>query len=460
MAATSEFRYDGSVRSSVGTALTGLSVAILTQPANTSTQPGSPLASIFAAPVTNSASLSSASWLNGVMTFVFSAAPPADVVVGSYLQITGGNPAGYNGVWQVVSVSGNNVTVTTPFTLLSPANPGAYVSGGTVATSALPNPFLTDSLGNFDFYAPAGTYTIQIYDTSGRMPNPLVFADQAIVAGGAGAGSVTSVGLTMPAEFAVAGSPIVGAGSFAVTKANQNANLVYAGPGSGGAAAPTFRSLVALDLPAGTGTVTSVGIALVVPGILTGSGVAGSPIVGAGTITITLTLANQNANLVFAGPAAGGAAAPTFRALTTADAPGGLGMASTTTPLSSANILALLGTPITLVAAPGVGFRIVPLSIIIVFFGGSAAYTDAGGAVQFKIGATSLGALAANAIFLVTQSPNKRTQAFDWPGETDTAGNPSDSENQPLQISKVTNNFAAGNGTAKVYVEYVVIPTT
>src|SRR6266849_2381255 len=230
MAATSEFRYDGSVRSVVGNALTGLSVAVLTQPAVTPTQPASPLASIFAAPITNSAALSSASWLNGVITFVFSATPPADVVVGSYIQITGVNPTGYNGVWLVTGVSGNNVTVTTPFTLVAIANPGAYVSGGTVATSALPNPFLTDALGNFFFYAPAGTYTIQIYDTSGRMPNQLVFADQPIVAGGAGAGSVTSVGLTMPAEFTVTGSPLVGAGAFAVTKANVNANNVLAGP--------------------------------------------------------------------------------------------------------------------------------------------------------------------------------------------------------------------------------------
>src|SRR6267154_845323 len=136
--ATSEFRYDGSVRSAIGSALTGLSVAVLTQPAVTTTQPGSPLASIFAAALTNAATLTSASWLNGVMTLVFSGAVPADVVPGSYVQITGVNPAGYNNVWQVVSVNGLNVIVTTPFTLAAPANPGAYVAGGTVATSALP----------------------------------------------------------------------------------------------------------------------------------------------------------------------------------------------------------------------------------------------------------------------------------------------------------------------------------
>lgn len=41
--------------------------------------------------------------------------------------------------------------------------------------------------------------------------------------------------------------------------ANQNANLVYAGPSSGGAAAPSFRALVAGDIPDLSGTYAAVG---------------------------------------------------------------------------------------------------------------------------------------------------------------------------------------------------------
>lgn len=457
MAATSEFRYDGSVRSTVGGALTGLSVAVLTQPANTSTQPGSPLASIFGAPTTNSATLSSASWLNGVMTLVFSAAPPADVVAGSFVQITGVNPTGYNNVWQVVSVSGNNVIVTTPFTLAPPANPGAYVSGGTVATSALPNPFLTDNLGNFFFYAPAGTYTIQIYDTSGRMPNPLVFADQPIIAGGAGAGSVTSVGLTMPAEFNVAGSPVTASGTLAVTKANVNANTVLAGPTSGGAAPWAPRPLVTADMPAGTGTVTSIAITMSLPAFMAVA-ITGSPITTNGTINLAVTFNNQNANQFLRSPTSGGAGAMVIGPIVAADLPGVL-LQTTVTALSSAQLLALLGTPVTLVAAPGVGFTIVPISIVIAFFGGSAAYTDAGGAVSFSVGSASF-ALASNGIFLVTTTPNKALQRLIGMPATDTAGNPPTDDNAALQISKATNNFAAGNGTAKITVHYLVVPTT
>jgi len=67
-------------------------------------------------------------------------------------------------------------------------------------------------------------------------------------------GTVTSVALSAPAEFTVSGSPVTGSGTLTFTKANQNANLVYAGPSSGGAAAPTFRSLVAADIPSLSGT--------------------------------------------------------------------------------------------------------------------------------------------------------------------------------------------------------------
>ena len=67
--------------------------------------------------------------------------------------------------------------------------------------------------------------------------------------GGGGSGSVTSVGLSMPSEFTVSNSPITGSGTLTVSKATQDANEVYAGPSSGSADAPSFRALVANDIP-------------------------------------------------------------------------------------------------------------------------------------------------------------------------------------------------------------------
>lgn len=59
---------------------------------------------------------------------------------------------------------------------------------------------------------------------------------------------VSSVSLTMPAEFSVGGSPVTGSGTLAVTKANESANTVFAGPVSGIPSAPTFRALINTDL--------------------------------------------------------------------------------------------------------------------------------------------------------------------------------------------------------------------
>lgn len=66
----------------------------------------------------------------------------------------------------------------------------------------------------------------------------------------AGAGTVTSVGLSAPAIFSVSGSPVTSSGTLALSLANQSANTVWAGPSSGGATTPTFRALVADDIPA------------------------------------------------------------------------------------------------------------------------------------------------------------------------------------------------------------------
>ena len=154
-----------------------------------------------------------------------------------------------------------------------------------------------------------------------------------------GGGTVTSVGLAMPAEFTVSGSPITNAGTLAVTKATQPANEVYAGPSSGAAAAPAFRALVAGDLPGGVGTVTSV--ALTMPAEFS---VAGSPITGAGTLAVSK--ATQPANEVYAGPTTGAPAAPAFRALVAADLPGGVGTV-TSVGLTMPAEFSVAGSPIT-----------------------------------------------------------------------------------------------------------------
>jgi len=120
--------------------------------------------------------------------------------------------------------------------------------------------------------------------------------------------------------------------------------------------------------------------------------------------------------------------------------------------LSSAQILAIQTGAITLIPAPGVtGWFLNIDKIIMRLIAGSAAYTDVGGLSM---------ALASNAIFLVTTAPNRRQQVVDFAaaaagtGVTGTAANPPTEDNAAFQISKATNNFAAGNGTMHITTYY------
>lgn len=347
------YRYDLNVRSLIGQVVDGASVAVLTQPAtfpNGENQPGTPLAQIYAASSSNSANVTAASWQQGVLTYTFDAVP-ADVVPGSYFSVDGANPSTFDGaaldVYAVDMVAGT-------VQVLAQTSPGTWVSGGTVATSVLPNPLDVDNLGNAFFYATPDLYTVQIFDSEYRI-TPLVLDDQAIES--PGGGSVTSVALTMPGIFAVAGSPLTSSGTLAVTFNTQTANQVLAGPVSGSPAAPAFRNLVAADIPS-LSYAASVGLSVTVPGYMSGS-VAGSPVTSSGTLALTLGFGNQSANVVFAGPASGSVGAPSFRALVPADIPAGL--QNVTVTLTAAQLLALNATPVQLIPAPGAGFAVIPV---------------------------------------------------------------------------------------------------
>jgi hypothetical protein len=67
--------------------------------------------------------------------------------------------------------------------------------------------------------------------------------------GASGSGSVTSVALAAPGIFTVSGSPVTSAGTLTLALATETANTVFAGPTTGGAVAPTFRTQVAADIP-------------------------------------------------------------------------------------------------------------------------------------------------------------------------------------------------------------------
>ena len=64
-------------------------------------------------------------------------------------------------------------------------------------------------------------------------------------------GTVTSVGVSVPTSIlSVANTPVTTSGTIALSLATQTANYVWSGPTTGAAATPTFRALVAADIPA------------------------------------------------------------------------------------------------------------------------------------------------------------------------------------------------------------------
>jgi hypothetical protein len=165
-------------------------------------------------------------------------------------------------------------------------------------------------------------------------------------------GTVTSVALTAPAEFSVSGGTVTTNGTMALSWASAVQNRVFAAP-SGSSGTPSFRALVAADLPLssinvntlssgaatsgyvptangsggiawaaapGSGTVTSVALSL--PAIFS---VSGSPVTGSGTLTASL--ASQSAGRVFASPV-GSSGTPSFRVLDPTDLPAMVGASS------------------------------------------------------------------------------------------------------------------------------------
>lgn len=66
---------------------------------------------------------------------------------------------------------------------------------------------------------------------------------------GGGGGTVSSVSVTVPPWLSVSGSPVTTNGTIAITSAAEAANTILAGPALGANAVPSFRALVAADIP-------------------------------------------------------------------------------------------------------------------------------------------------------------------------------------------------------------------
>lgn len=200
----------------------------------------------------------------------------------------------------------------------------------------------------------------------------------------------------------------------------QLASTVFAGPAAGGPVAPTFRSLVLSDIPnlaslyqpldSDLTAIASLGTTAYGRGFLVlADATAARTYIGAGTVTsfssgglsplfttnvatstttpaLSFTLNTQAANMVFAGPAAAGPLAPSFRALVAADIPNLSGLYQ---PLDGdlTAISALTGTNTIYYRSAADTWSPVVIGAGLTFTGGTLIATGgSGGAVDAIIG--------------------------------------------------------------------------
>lgn len=172
--------------------------------------------------------------------------------------------------------------------------------------------------------------------------------------------------MSVPAILSVSGSPVTNAGTFTLTLASQAGNTVFAGP-NGASGTPTFRSIVAADVPVlnqnTTGTATyAINI--------TGGGAGGVPYQSAASTTSILSAGSSGQLLQ-----SNGAAAPSWvnqSSVTAGGISGVLAATSGGTGLSasgsSGNVLTSNGSA--WVSSPPVSS--VPTGTVVAFAGSSA----------------------------------------------------------------------------------------
>ena len=127
--------------------------------------------------------------------------------------------------------------------ILSIAGPGAFTTLSTTQTIT-GNKTLS---GTINFTGTGASSAVGV--TQANTDNSTRLATTAFVKSqGYGTGTVTSVGLSLPSLITVSNSPVTGTGTLTGTLANQSANTVFIAP-NGSTGAPTFRLLVAADIP-------------------------------------------------------------------------------------------------------------------------------------------------------------------------------------------------------------------
>ncbi|MGA7029017.1 MAG: hypothetical protein WBY24_10235, partial [Candidatus Acidiferrales bacterium] len=107
-------------------------------------------------------------------------------------------------------IAGATITVCQATATGTPCSPLATIYTDATLTVASPNPFQTDGIGNYHFYAPAGRYLVQIAgpQITGTITEPDVILPADVSSSGAG-NNISAFGLTLGGNLSVAGNATV-----------------------------------------------------------------------------------------------------------------------------------------------------------------------------------------------------------------------------------------------------------
>ena len=157
-------------------------------------------------------------------------------IEGSQILVYGTGTAGAGGsATSIIDVGGTGAFLGLASGLTQTAA-GTYTFSGSVTFSG------TTSLGS------ATATTQSSSDNSTKVATTAYVKSQGYLTAETYLGTVTSVALSLPDIFTVSGSPVSSSGTLSASLVSQTAATVFAAP-AGAAGAPTFRALVAGDIP-------------------------------------------------------------------------------------------------------------------------------------------------------------------------------------------------------------------
>lgn len=137
-------------------------------------------------------------------------------------------------------VSGATIRVCTPAATGTPCSPLATIYTDATLTVAAPNPFQSDGIGNYHFYAPAGRYELQITGPgiTGTVTYPDIILPADLSSNGSG-NDISAFGLTLGGNLSVGGNATItgtlnttnfNPGSFTPSSLSVGGNETVQGP--------------------------------------------------------------------------------------------------------------------------------------------------------------------------------------------------------------------------------------